>query len=289
MGKMLITGATGKLGSAVVRSLVRKVPASDVVAMVREGSKAQWLSDLGVEVRLGDYTDVESLVNAFAGVEKIYLVSAVAFSDRVGQHRNVIHAARMAGVRHVFYTSIQRVSDDYCPIEGVTASDLETEAMLKSSGLDYTIVRHPLYADVLAMYIGKDAPQKGFSAPAGQGRVALTSIDELAEGGATLLSQPGHEHRAYLLNSGQTWSFADIAAALSRITGKAVHYQPISTGTFIAAREAEGWPPHVATFIGDWYRAIERGAFDQTSRTLEELLGRKPKDLEDIVRDAFKL
>ncbi|MBN3968615.1 SDR family oxidoreductase [Pseudomonas gregormendelii] len=289
MGKILITGATGKLGGAVVRSLMHKVPASDVVALVRDASKAQWLSELGVEVRLGDYTDHDSLVTAFAGVEKIYLVSAVAFSDRVGQHRNVIQAAHAAGVRHVFYTSIQRVSDDHCPIEGVTASDLETEAMLKSSRLYYTIVRHPLYADVLPMYIGKDAPEKGFSAPAGLGRVALTNIGELAEGGATLLTQPGHENRAYLLNNGQTWSFADIAAALSRVTAKAIHYQPISIATFIATREAEGWPPHVASFIGEWYGAIERGAFDQTSRTLEELLGRKPKDLDTIVREAFKL
>lgn len=284
---MLITGATGNLGSEVVRSLVEKVPTSDVVALARDASKAQWLSDLGVEVRQGDYTDLQSLVTAFAGVDKIYLVSAVAFSDRVGQHKNVIDAARKAGVRHVIYTSIQRLSDDFFPIEGVTAGDLETEALLKSSGLDYTIVRHPLYADVLPMYLGDDAPNNGFSAPAGQGRVPLTSIAELAEGGAVLLSQSGHEGHVYLLNSGQAWSFSEIAAALSRITGNAIAYQPISTETFIAAREAEGWPAHVATFIGDWYRAIEKGAFDQTSRTLEELLGRKPKDLEAVVRAAF--
>lgn len=289
MGKILITGATGKLGSAVVRSIVRKMPATDVVALVREANKAQWLSELGVEVRVGDYTDVDSLEKAFAGVEKVYLVSAVAFSDRVAQHRNVIQAARTAGVRHVFYTSIQRVSDEHCPIEGVTASDIETEAMLKSSGLAYTIVRHPLYADVLAMYVGEDAPQHGFSAPAGQGRVALTNIADLAEGGAMLLTQSGHENRVYLLNSGQTWSFTDIATALSSVTGRAINYQPISRETFIAAREAEGWPAHVAIFIGDWYRAIEKSAFDQTSRTLEELLGRKPTDLQTMVKEAFNL
>ncbi|VVM93487.1 Quinone oxidoreductase 2 [Pseudomonas fluorescens] len=289
MGKVLITGASGKLGSAVVRSLVTKVSAADVVAMVRDTSKAQRLVDLGVEIRSGDYMNFESLVSAFAGVEKLYLVSAVAFSDRVQQHKNVIDAARMAGVRHVIYTSIQRISDDFCPIEGVTASDLETEALLKSSGLDYTIVRHPLYADVLPMYIGDDAAKEGFSAPAGQGRVPLTNIDELAEGGAVLLSQSGHEHRVYLLNSGQAWSFAEIAAALSRMTGKAIGYQPISNEAFIAAREAEGWPAHVANFLGGWFNAIEKGAFDQTSRTLEELIGRKPKGLEAIIRDAFKL
>lgn len=289
MSKMLITGASGSLGSAVVRSLVTKVSASDVVAMVRDTSKAQSLAELGVEVRAGDYFNFQSLVSAFAGVEKIYLVSAIAFSDRVAQHKNVFDAARKAGVRQVIYTSIQRISDDFCPIEGVTASDLETEALLKSSGLDYTIVRHPLYADGLPLFIGDNAAQESFSAPAGQGRVPLTNVEELAEAGAVLLSQSGHEQRVYLLNSGHAWSFADIAATLSRITGKNIDYQPISREAFIAAREAEGWPAHVASFIGGWYNAIENGAFDQTSRTLEELLGRKPKGLEAILRDAFKL
>lgn len=289
MKKILVTGATGKLGNAVVRSLVQKIPASAVVALARDASKAQALTTLGVEVRQGDYTDFDSLVTAFAGVEKIYLVSAVAFSDRVAHHKNVIDAAHLAGVHHVIYTSIQRVNDELAPIEGVTESDIATEQMLKASGLAYTIVEHPLYAEGLPTFIGADAANGGFSGPAGNGRIALVNIDELAEAGANLLIQEGHENRTYVLNSGQPWSFQDIADSLSRLTGKPVTYQPISAQTFIAARESEGWPTSVAHFINGWFAAIEQGAFDQGSRTLEELLGRKPKDLDALVKEAFGL
>jgi NAD(P)H dehydrogenase (quinone) len=289
MAKILVTGATGRLGNAVLRSLVQKIPASNVVAMARDTEKAEPLSALGIEVRYGDYTDYDSLVAAFEGVEKIYLVSAVAFSDRVAHHKNVIVAASRAGVRHVVYTSIQRINDELAPIEGVTESDLATERLLKKSGLTFTIIQHPLYADDLPFFIGANAAKEGFSVPAGQGRIGPATYAELAEAGATLLTQTGYENRTCLLNAGQTWSFQDIADGFSRLTGMPVEYQPSSAEAFIAARESEGWPTAVAKFISGWGNAIDKGAFDQSSRTLEKLLGRKPKDLEEILREVFDL
>ncbi|MFL1529179.1 SDR family oxidoreductase [Pseudomonas sp. O230] len=289
MAKILVTGATGRLGNAVLRSLVQKIPASDVVAMARDTEKAKPLVELGIEVRYGDYTDYDSLVAAFKGVEKIYLVSAVAFSDRLAQHKNVIIAAGRAGVRHVVYTSIQRINDELAPIEGVTDSDIATERLLKKSGLTYTIIQHPLYANDLPLLIGVNAAQEGFSAPTGKGRASFATYAELAEAGAELLTQTGYENRTCLLNAGQTWSFQEIADGLARLTGKVVKYQPISIGDFIAAREAEGWPTAVAKFLSGWGYAIDKGAFDQSGPALEKLLGRKPKDLDGILRDAFSL
>ncbi|QVW26871.1 NmrA family NAD(P)-binding protein [Pseudomonas hormoni] len=289
MAKILVTGATGRLGNAVLRSLVQKIPASDVVAMARDVEKAEPLAALGIEVRYGDYTDYDSLVAAFEGIEKIYLVSAVAFSDRLAQHKNVIVAAGRAGVRHVVYTSIQRVNDELAPIEGVTESDIATERLLKKSGLTYTIIQHPLYADDLPFLIGTNAAKEDFSAPAGQGRASFATFAELAEAGAALLTETGYENSTCLLNAGQTWSFQDIADGLARLTGKPVDYQPISAQAFIAAREADGWPTSLAKFLSGWGNAIDKGAFDQSSRTLEKLLGRKPKDLEGILRVAFAL
>ena len=240
-------------------------------------------------MRYGDYTDYDALVRAFQGVEKIYMVSAVAFSDRVAQHKNVIDAARRAGVGHVMYTGIQRVDDVLCPIEGVTDSDIATENLLKQSGLAHTVLRHPLYANDLPMFIGANAAKTGFAAPAGNGRIALACFQELAEAGAVLLRQSGHENRSYLLNSGSSWSFADIAEALSGLTGKAIAYEPISSEAFAQASENEGWPPHVARFIAGWYAAIEAGAFDQAGADLEALLGRKPKQLPALLKDVFRL
>jgi NAD(P)H dehydrogenase (quinone) len=288
MAKILVTGATGRLGNAVLRSLVQKIPASDVVAMARDTEKAKPLAELGIEVRYGDYTNYDSLVAAFKGVEKIYLVSAVAFSDRIGQHKNAIIAAGRAGVRHVVYTSIQRINDELAPIEGVTESDIATERLLVKSGLSYTIIQHPLYANDLPFLIGVNAAE-GFSAPVGQGRASFATYAELAEAGAELLTQTGYENRTCLLNAGQTWSFQEIADGLARLTGKPVDYHPISVRDFIAAREADGWPTEVAKFLSGWGYAIDKGAFDQSGTALEKLLGRKPKDLEGILRVAFSL
>jgi NAD(P)H dehydrogenase (quinone) len=289
MAKILVTGATGRLGNAVLRSLVQKIPASEVVAMARDTEKARPLAELGVEVRYGDYTNYDSLVAAFRGVEKIYLVSAVAFSDRIGQHQNAITAASRAGVRHVVYTSIQRINDELAPIEGVTESDIATEQLLVKSGLTYTIIQHPLYADDLPFLIGANAAKEDFSAPVGKGRASFATYAELAEAGASLLTQTGYENRTCLLNAGQTWSFQEIADGLALLTGKAISYQPISVEAFIAAREAEGWPTAVAKFLSGWGKAIDKGAFDQSSHALERLLGRKPKSLHEMLRKVYSL
>ncbi|MHC8322469.1 NmrA family NAD(P)-binding protein [Pseudomonas sp. GB2N2] len=289
MTKILVTGATGRLGSAIVRSLIKKVPASNVIALARDARKALPLKWLGVDVRYGDYTDYESLVAAFTGVDKIYLVSASAFSDRFAQHKNIFDAARITGVRHVFYNSIQRDNDDLSTIEVFTDTDIATEDLLKVWGIDYTIVRHPIYAEELPSFIGNNADIQSFSAPAGSGRVALASITELAEAGAVLLSQAGHENRCYLLNSGQAWSFNEIAQTLSRLTHRAIDYQPISAELFKSSCRESEWSPKVTSFISGLFAAIEKGAFDQTSSTLENLLGRKPKDLETILKDVFNL
>lgn len=287
MAKILVTGATGRLGNAVVRALLQKIPATEVAAMARDIDKAAPLAALGVDVRVGDYTDYDSLVAAFEGIEKIYLVSAVAFSDRIAQHNNAIGAAGQAGVRHVIYTSIQRINDELAPIDGVTESDIATERLLEKSGMTYTIVQHPLYANDLPFLMGANAAKEGFSVPAGQGRMGIVTFAELAEAGAALLTQAGYENRSYLLSGGRTWSFQDIAEAFSRMTGKSVAYQPISAEAFIGARESEGWPTALARFINGWCGAIEKGGFDQGSDALEGLLGREPRGLEDVLGEVF--
>lgn len=289
MKKILVTGATGRLGSGVLECLMQRSAPANIVALARDHHKAQGLVLKGIEVRYADYSNYDTLVSAFEGVDTIYMVSAVAFTDRTAQHKNVIDAARFSGVRHVIYTSIQRTSDDLCPIEGVTDSDIATESMLENSGMFFTIVRHPLYANDLPMFIGAQAALEGFSCPAGDGRIALACYQELAEAGAVLLSQDGHENRRYLLNSGQAWSFSDIAETLSGLTGKPITYESISSPAFMLAREREGWPAHVAQFLSGWYAAIKAGAFDESSGALEELLGRKPKQLESLLKDAFGL
>ncbi|MCY1547608.1 hypothetical protein D9M68_836770 [compost metagenome] len=142
-----------------------------------------------------------------------------------------------------------------------------------------------MYAEELAKFLG--AALDGFAVPAGDGRIALTSRAELAEGAAVLLSGAGHEDREYILNAGQAYSFHEVAEALSRLAGKPVHYDAVSPEAFIDARIDAGWPLAAAHFVEGWFSAMRKGAFDEPSPTLEALLERKPKGLDAILHDTF--
>lgn len=270
----MVTGATGQLGGAVINALLSRVDVARVVALARDAQKAGELIARGIEVREADYFDSNALRAALVGIDTLCLVSAVAFTDRLAQHRNVIEAARHADVRHLFYTSIQCIDDELAPIDGVTGSDVATEQLLKASGLSYTILKHPLYAEDLPKFLGTAL---GGAVPAGNGRIALTSRVELAEGAAVLLSGTGHENREYMLNAGQTYSFHELAEALSRLSGKPVHYDSVSPEVFVDSRIDAGWPPSAARFVEGWFSAMHKGAFDEPSPILETLLERKPR------------
>lgn len=275
-GKILVTGATGGLGRAIVEALLKKIPASRIVATARRVDLAAPLAARGVEVRRADYLDPRSLPSAFAGVTKLFLVSAPSFTDRTTQHINVIDAARAAGVRHIFYPTIQRKDDTTSPIDGVTRSDIETENYLKASGLAYTIIRHPLYTEALVPFLGPRVLEQGIVAPAGDGRMPYTGRDDLAEGAAALLTQPGHENREYLLNAGYSYTLTEVAALLSRELNRSITYSPVDVDTYLARRVEEGTPAPVAAFFAGWFTAIRQGAFAESSDLLPQLLNRQP-------------
>ena len=140
MNKILVTGATGQLGSAAVNELLQKVNATDISVLVRTPEKAEDLEAKGVNVIKGDYNDYASLVAAFKGVEKLYFVSSSDVMNRFAQHQNVVKAAVEAGVGHIVYTSAQRKSEDgTSPIALVADAHWQTDNLIKQSGLTYTI------------------------------------------------------------------------------------------------------------------------------------------------------
>ena len=223
------------------------------------------------------------MVAAFAGVEKLLLVSAVAFTDRLTQHRNVIEAAKEAGVRHLIYTSIQRKAVSPLVISMVTESDIATEDALKASGLDYTILFNPLYLDVLKMIVGDRTLEDGVRAPGGSGKGALVARRDLAEANAVILAEAGHENRSYKLGDARAFSFADVADALGDIAGKRVAYVDTPVAAFVAAKVALGFPLSVATFLAEWVRAVAVGEYAELTGDLERLIGRKPVDYVDFL------
>jgi NAD(P)H dehydrogenase (quinone) len=286
MSRYLVTGATGGLGGQVVECLLQRVPSNEIVALARGPEKLQAFAEKDVEVRAGNYLDRDSLERAFAGVDKLLLVSARAFTDVTAQHKNVIEAAKQAGVRHLHYISLQRPEGSTVEIPGVTQWEQETEALLEASGIDVTILRNTMYFDTLPF--GNNVLDTGIRVPAGLGRAALASRRDLAEGAAVILSSDGHEGKIYTLGGSETVGMADIALALSRATGRKIYYRDVPAAEFIEARVREGLPDPVATFLASWFQAIAAGEFAEVTGDLERLIGRKPQSALEFFSAVYR-
>ena len=218
---ILVTGATGHLGNATINFLLNKVPASKVGALVRNKKKAAPLNAKGVQIISGDYDNYDSLVKAFNGVDKLLLISGNDVANRQQQHENVIKAAKEAGVKHIFYTSFTRKNETSSNPLGILASShIETDRLIKESGIPYTIMLNGLYADALPMFFGEKVLEAGIVLPAGEGKAAFTSRLDIAEAAANLLTTDGHKNKTYELSNTENYSFEDAAGILTELSGK---------------------------------------------------------------------
>ncbi|MBX3100881.1 MAG: SDR family oxidoreductase [Bacteroidetes bacterium] len=286
---IVVTGATGHLGSATIDFLLRKgVPAHEIAVLARSADKAQPLAARGVEVRTGDYNDYGSLVKAFTGADKLLLVSSNDISQRSQQQANAVNAAKEAGVKHLIYTSFDRKDEtDHSPIAFVAKAHLETEQAIRASGIPYTIMRNTLYADILPMFWGDQVLSTGIFIPAGQGKAAFTTRQDMAEAAAVLLTTLGHEGKEYLIAGSERYSQADAAEALSRASGKPVVYHNPTPEAFQSALTAAGVPAEAVGMVQGFAQAINQGEFEATGTDLEKLLGRKPTTLEGYLRSVY--
>lgn len=289
MGKILLTGATGNLGSRTLALLLKEVPSNQVAVLVRdpEAKGMERFIEEGVEVHQGDYFDYKSLLQAFDGVEKVMLISAPAFTDRNTQHFNVIAAAKQAGVKQVIFTAIIRKENSKLIVPEVSMSDLFAEQTLKASGLAYTILRNPPYLEVMHSYFG-DALKDGVRVPEGSGKVAAASLDDLAAANVAVLTQNGHENKSYTLSGSEGSSFADIAEALSELSEVNIPYEAISEKAYIDTMVANGLPVLMTDFLLGWVRGINTGEFSETSGDLERLIGRKPMTYKEFFKIKFQ-
>lgn len=281
---ILITGASGHLGKSVARFLREKYPNLSVAALVRDPEKAAELVPLGVELRQGDYNDYASLVKAFQGADKLFLVSSNDMANRIQQQTNAVNAAKEAGVKHIFYTSFQRKTEDgSSPVAMVAAGHLDTEQKIKASGLTYTLLKNGLYMDVMPLFLGNDVATGRITLPAGDGKVAFALREELAEASAHLLAGEGHAGQTYELAGSSTESLYNLAGYLTEITGRTVTYADTDKETYLAAAA----DPQMAGFIAAFGEGIRQGEFDFPDSTLEKLLGRKPASLKQYLAAVY--
>jgi NAD(P)H dehydrogenase (quinone) len=284
---ILVTGATGHFGAATIDFLLKKVPANQIAALVRDETKAGGLKEKGVSVRVGNYHDYNSLVQAFKGIDKVLLVSSNDFDDRTGQQINAINAAKEAGVKHFVYTSISTNKPTGSVIPFVVDAHIATANHLKASGLTYTLLNNNLYADVLPMFLGDKVLETGIFLPAGEGRVPFATRLDMAEAAANVLSGTSHDNKEYNISADVTYSFADVAQILSKLSGKQVTYVDAPKDVFIDALTKAGVPAEYIGVNAGFSDSIKHNELDLANDELEKLLGRKVTTLESFLKATY--
>lgn len=286
---MLITGATGQYGSATIDFLLKKgIAANEIVALVRDKSKAESLIQKGIEIRVGDYNDYESLTKAFQGVEKLLLISSSDLANRSQQHENAVRAAKEAGVRHIVYTSFERKNEtETSPIALVAQSHIHTEKKLKEIGMAYTILRNNLYMDFLPMFFGDTVLQTGIFLPAGEGKAAFTLRQDMAEATANILSSEGHINKEYTFSSPENLSLQDLADTLGQLTGKNIAYISPSAEIYAETLTKAGVPAEYVGVFAGFATAINQGELERYNSDLETLLGRKPTTAKEFLSQIY--
>lgn len=277
-----VTGATGQLGRLVVDKLRQKVPAAAIAALVRSPDKA---ADLGVSVREADYDRPETLDKALAGVETLLLISASELGRRAVQHRNVIEAAGKAGVGRIVYTSLLHA--DTSPLS-LAEEHRQTEAALKASGIPFTVLRNGWYTENNTGAIGGALAGGALIGGAGEGRISSASRADYAEAAVAALTGDGHGGKVYELAGDHAWTLADLAAEISRQTGKDIPYRNLSEADYAAALKGFGLPDALAGAIAGWDAAISQDAVFDEGRQLSALIGRPTTPLADSVAEALQ-
>ncbi|HCP1035588.1 TPA: NAD(P)H:quinone oxidoreductase [Escherichia coli] len=281
-----ITGATGQLGHYIIESLMKTVPASQIVAIVRNPAKAQALAAQGITVRQADYGDEAALTSALQGVEKLLLISSSEVGQRAPQHRNVINAAKAAGVKFIAYTSLLHA--DTSPL-GLADEHIETEKMLADSGIVYTLLRNGWYSEnYLASALA--ALEHGvFIGAAGDGKIASATRADYAAAAARVISEAGHEGKVYELAGDSAWTLTQLAAELTKQSGKQVTYQNLSEADFAAALKSVGLPDGLADMLADSDVGASKGGLFDNSKTLSKLIGRPTTTLAESVSHLFNV
>jgi NAD(P)H dehydrogenase (quinone) len=277
-----ITGATGQLGRLVLDSLRKKAPVAGLAALVRSPEKA---TDLGVDAHEADYDRPATLDRALSGVRTLLLISGPVPGQRVAQHRNVIEAAKKAGVERVVYTSVLHA--DSSPLD-VAPDHRATEAALKASGVPYTILRNSWYTENYTGSISGALAGGALLGSAGDARISSATRADYAEAAAVVLTSGSHEGRIYELAGDEAWTLADLAAEISRQTGRSIPYRNLPAEEYARVLTGIGLPEGLARAIAGWDVAAAQGALFDDSRQLSRLIGRPTTPLAVAVADALK-
>ncbi|WP_353953146.1 SDR family oxidoreductase [Knoellia sp. S7-12] len=285
MTTILVTGATGQLGRLAIDSLVtRGVVPGDIVAFVRDASKASDLAERGVDVRVGTFEDAASLDAAFAGVDRLLFISGSEVGQRVAQHQNVIDAAVRAGVEIVAYTSVVRA--DSSPL-GLAAEHKATEEALAESGLPTVLLRNSWYLENYTAQVPVQLEHGVVLGAAGEGRVSAATRADFAEAAAAAIIADGQSGQVYELGADVAFTMSEYAAALAAVAGSPVVYRDLAVADYTAALVDAGLPEGFAQVLADSDDGLKQGGLLVETGDLSRLLGRPTTSLPEALKSAL--
>lgn len=272
-----ITGATGQLGRLVIDQLKAATSADQLIGLVRTPSKA---ADLGIAIREADYSQPATLAAALAGVDTLLLISSSEVGQRVAQHQHVIDAAKQNGVQRIVYTSLLHA--DTSPLS-LADEHRPTEAALKASGIPYTLLRNGWYTENYAASIPGAVAGGAFLGSAGAGRISSAPRADYAAAAVAVLTSAGHENQTYELAGDQSYTLTELAAEISRQTGKAIPYKNLPEADYAAVLTSVGLPAPVAATYAEYDACAAQDALFDDRRQLSHLLGRPTTPLAAVV------
>lgn len=269
--KMLVTGATGKLGTKVVETLLKTVPASRLAVSVRNPEKAEGLRVRGVEVRQGDFDRPETLDTAFAGIDRLLLISADGDNEtRIRQHTDAVAAAERAGVKFIAYTSLGNASQSTIFL---APPHVATEEAILKTGIPYSFLRNNWYLENETSSIQGVLAGAPWVTSAGSGKVGWAPQQDYAEAAAAVLAGNGHENTVYEL-SGKLMTQEELASAIGAVVGKEVPVQQVDDAAYANIMKGAGVPGFLIPFLVEIQKGIREGALEIESNDFEKLLGR---------------
>jgi NAD(P)H dehydrogenase (quinone) len=270
------------LGRLVVQGLKVRIPASDVVALVRTPARA---GGLGVAAREADYERPETLGTALAGVETLLLVSSNEIGKRASQHRNVLDAAKQAGVKRLVYTSLLRADSSPLILAGEHQA---TESAIVATGLPFTILRNGWYTENYMASVPGAVANGAFIGSAGNGRISSAARADYADAAVAVLTSAGHDGKTYELAGDGAYTLAELANEISRQLGKDLPYRNLPEADFAAILTSVGLPAPMAAAYASFDVSAARGALFDDGRQLSTLIGRPTTPLSASVATALE-
>ena len=273
---IVVTGATGQLGRLVIAALLKKVPAAEIVAAVRNPEKAKDLAETGIQVRYADYSMPESWDEALKGADKVLLISSNEIGQRANQHRSVIDAAKRSGVKLLAYTSVLHAATS--PL-GLAAEHRATEALLSASGVPFVLLRNGWYTENYTAGIPVALAHGSVYGCAGDGRISSAARADYAEAAAAVLTSDNQAGRVYELAGDTSYTLTEYAAEISRQSGKNIAYVNLQEAEYKNVLIKVGLPEVIAELLANSDTCASKDALFDDSRQLSKLIGRPTTSL----------